>query len=179
MFRVKSLLICRCIVFRIVEVLFMFNNYFATIPPLFAHAFDHLTYADAIKPHDFLFKEMKNIVESSLRFTQLKVKSIEFDTPTRSYYSDNDFLLKNHPFLYFFGNCFFEFHGMNGCIYFSFMRDINVSLSNIHKINKSLNTNYPVNEQRFLMDNLDAFRLKLLNIEITLNGGTIKDHRYY
>lgn len=156
----------------------MINNYFATIPPLLAHAFDHLTYADAIKPHDFLVKEMKNIVESSLRFTQLKVKSIEFSTPTSYYYSYNNFLLDNNPLLYFFGKCFFEFHGVNGCIYFSFMRDRSVSLSNIHKINKRLNTNYPVNEQRFLMDNLDTFRLKLVNIKIILDGETIEDRRY-
>lgn len=179
MFRVKSLLLCRCIVFRIVEVfLLMSNNYFSTIPPIFAHAFDHLTYADAIKPHDFLVKEMKNIVASSLRFTQLKVKSITINDPSPDHYSSNELLLLRCPLLYFFGKCLFEFHGINGVIYFSFMRDRNLSRSSIHKINKKLNTNYSIDDRRFFMDNLDVFRLKMMSIEIELDGETIESRRY-
>ena len=58
------------------------------------------------------------------------------------------------------------------------MRDRNVSQSSIHKINKKLNTNYSIDDRRFFMDNLDAFRLKMTNIEIELDGETIESRHY-
>ena len=58
------------------------------------------------------------------------------------------------------------------------MRDRNLSRSSIHKINKKLNTQYSIDDQRFFMDNLDAFRLKMTSIEIELDGETIESRRY-